>query len=1142
MQANITDLTVEPDFFYAPDYSRPRFDDGDGGNYHLARDTVGSQSMRQPSVGNGGMRSSNRPMRSDSTATRRTSTGVVDRTRSNSKTWADDRSPLQRLELTLDSITKEEKRARVEAAEQRARDRAAAAAARVEEETSGIGVDRLKVPEPERSGGASGGSGTGHQVRFRGDDKKRQEPASIFASAALDLQQQQQEKKGGSPRDTTPANANEPANDQQLVPQEDDSPGGAGGSKKVDINGLSPRSRIATTINDYVDKDSPQPQSPPQTLSPAQSQPQAAPQAQPQPAPQSQLEPEPQPQSQLPPLQPLSPPQSQTQLHYQTQQGSAGPDASANGPPPQRNLSFRERASKTDAGIDLPQEPPRAPGGRRRGGGDHAVAPLSPLIPTAGPSSGGGFSLTRSGSNKLKKNPPGDPWYNVRRDAEERAATAVAPSTSSLATSERAHVASHEEPQMTSANVARSRSMGSGGATLKKPPPSTAYRDAVGGPPPPSRAGGFNDYENAGFPHRQQQRDPADTMGLGRSNTMPVGNRPYNQPPTADFGRPAASTVTSVRFAGIPDSPDPDDDEGDGLGGGPRGFRGYLHRGKKSGPVGYQPPQYLDEWLRAPVGSLSGQLLDISNNNSVEESDTADDQSTAWWETTAKKRRASVSKQQQKRVTRAEVPKVENVDSKGPTRFKPPLYLKCGPLLRYCGMRKDATASAAVQTGRNGTGAASAREFWRGSVMIVTQDAESSYETAPTLRLFVQPIELLPPPPVELRGEKLPEEYVDPIAGIPKIGRRGETLYVKPIEQVEEGKDVSMLEPDDGLFEITRTPPNFDPNAPDPPLSFASRTKRRQVDGETTGKFTEVKGFRLNAEQGYTFWRFNIEVELGAEQQRIAYRINRGPATAFWVPAKGQSMNVMFHSCNGFSLSVNPDDLTGPDPMWRDVLNTHQTRPFHVMLGGGDQIYNDAVIRETRLFKDWIHIKNPLHKNHAPFTAELQAELERFYLERYAMWFSRGLFGLANSQVPMVNMYDDHDIIDGFGSYPHHFMKSPVFSGLGNVAFKYYMLFQHQSLPTETEALEPSWCLGAGKGPYINEQSRSLYMSLGGNMALLAVDCRTERTQKEVVSEKTWRALMDRCYVEVKKGETQHLLVLLGVPIAYPRLVWLENM
>jgi hypothetical protein len=435
------------------------------------------------------------------------------------------------------------------------------------------------------------------------------------------------------------------------------------------------------------------------------------------------------------------------------------------------------------------------------------------------------------------------------------------------------------------------------------------------------------------------------------------------------------------------------------------------------------------------------------------------------------------------------------------------------------------------------------KEIWRGSVMIVTQDSESSYETVPTLRLFVQPIELLPPPPAELRGEQaLSPEYVDPIAGIPKVGRRGETLYVRPVEQLEEAKDVSMLEPDDGLFELTRSAPDYAPNAPDPHGSFASRNKRIEVDGEKLGKYKDVRAVRLHAERGHTFWRFNIELELCDKQQRIAYRINCGPATGFWVPARGESMNVMFHSCNGFSQSVNPDNFSGPDPMWRDVLNTHQTRPFHVMIGGGDQIYNDVVAKQAHIFQEWTEIKNPLHKINAPFTAEMQDELEAFYLGRYMMWFSQGLFGLANSQIPMVNMYDDHDIIDGFGSYSHHFMKSPVFSGLGNVAFKYYMLFQHQSLPDETEESEPSWCLGLSPGPYINELSRSMFMSLGSKLALLAVDARAERTRDEVVRRETWEKLMDRCYDEIVKGKTQHLLVLLGVPIAYPRLVWLENM
>ena len=36
--------------------------------------------------------------------------------------------------------------------------------------------------------------------------------------------------------------------------------------------------------------------------------------------------------------------------------------------------------------------------------------------------------------------------------------------------------------------------------------------------------------------------------------------------------------------------------------------------------------------------------------------------------------------------------------------------------------------------------------------------------------------------------------------------------------------------------------------------------------------------------------------------------------------------------------------------------------------------------------------------------------------------------------------------------------------------------------------------------------------------------------------------MFDRCRRELIEGETKHLVVLLGVPIAYPRLVWLENL
>lgn len=120
-------------------------------------------------------------------------------------------------------------------------------------------------------------------------------------------------------------------------------------------------------------------------------------------------------------------------------------------------------------------------------------------------------------------------------------------------------------------------------------------------------------------------------------------------------------------------------------------------------------------------------------------------------------------------------------------------------------------------------------------------------------------------------------------------------------------------------------------------------------------------------------------------------------------------------------------------------------------------------------------------------------------------------------------------------------MQTPVFTGIGAVAFKYYMLFQHQSVPAETEQTEPSWVLGKSPGPYIKERSRSVFMHLGRELAFLGLDCRTERQRDEILTEDSYDIVFDRLEDEIIKGQTKHLIVLLGVPIAYPRLNFLEN-
>lgn len=421
-----------------------------------------------------------------------------------------------------------------------------------------------------------------------------------------------------------------------------------------------------------------------------------------------------------------------------------------------------------------------------------------------------------------------------------------------------------------------------------------------------------------------------------------------------------------------------------------------FHHKSRRQSVSFKEPfdraRPVNEWKNAGTARLTFAELQLS--------EAGPDKSRTWWEGGG-----SVGHKMDARRPGAHQKPRGAVNEHGQTTFNPPLYFKCGPLLRYTGMKRQQPRS-----GNTEPQTTVEREMWRGSVMIVTQDSMSSYETVPVLRLFSQPTELLPPPPQQISGdeEDLAPEYVDPLAGLTKMSRNGKTLYVRPVDHLEEGKDLSLVEEDYGLFEESPSPIFANGGG----ASHTSPVDRsRGPDGEEMGKWSEVTGVRLYADpaRDVTFWRFNLEIELSDRQAHIAYRINNGPAVGFWVPARGQAMNIMFHSCNGFSLSVNPNEFSGPDPLWRDVLNTHQTRPFHVMIGGGDQIYNDRVMVETTHFAEWTRIKNPHEKHHTEFTSEMKEELETFYLNRYSMWFSQGLFGMANSQIPMVNVWDDHD-------------------------------------------------------------------------------------------------------------------------------------
>ncbi|OQE17254.1 hypothetical protein PENSTE_c021G09225 [Penicillium steckii] len=342
-----------------------------------------------------------------------------------------------------------------------------------------------------------------------------------------------------------------------------------------------------------------------------------------------------------------------------------------------------------------------------------------------------------------------------------------------------------------------------------------------------------------------------------------------------------------------------------------------------------------------------------------------------------------------------------------------------------------------------------------------------------------------------------------------------------------------------------------------------------------------IEGLKLYEDPEKAFWRFTLSVPVESYEARWQYDIpglynSSEPVKSPWefvVPAEEQSMRIMFHSCNGFSVGTDMDAWHGPN-LWNDVLRVHGEKPFHVMVGGGDQIYNDG-IRVDGPLKPWTAIGNPHKRRNHDFDNKMRAECDDYYYANYVRWYNTEPFRAANGRIPQVNIWDDHDIIDGFGSYTDHFMKCAVFRGIGGVAFKYYCLFQHHMAPPKstfttdapqtmhavngTSGVDPrqvenvyvlenqeeddSWIIGKRPGPYVEERSRSLYMRFGKRIGFVGLDARTERTRHQVNYPDTYNLIFERLEREISasNGDIKHLVVLLGVPIAYPRLAWLEN-
>ncbi|KAI8900337.1 hypothetical protein BC833DRAFT_618636 [Globomyces pollinis-pini] len=283
----------------------------------------------------------------------------------------------------------------------------------------------------------------------------------------------------------------------------------------------------------------------------------------------------------------------------------------------------------------------------------------------------------------------------------------------------------------------------------------------------------------------------------------------------------------------------------------------------------------------------------------------------------------------------------------------------------------------------------------------------------------------------------------------------------------------------------------------------------------------------LDTYHHFRFWRFQISTDSNNAKSTFTYSV-LGQSHTVHVPARNDPYKLAFFSCNGFSSDVTPEvekELNGITPMWTDIMREHEKEPFHGMIGGGDQLYCDHVL-ECPALAPWFQIKDKKERMAADWTDEMQSQVTEFYFHEYSTHFAKKHFSTALATMPFNFSWDDHDLFDGYGSYPEYLLESTIFRGLYASAKRFYLLFQHHTSPVEAKK--------KGVDKYYGEKTESTIKQYGPHMAVVMMDVRSQRTLHQCLPPNDWNVLFTQ--LNSLPATTKHLIVAATLPFAYPRL------
>ena len=303
-----------------------------------------------------------------------------------------------------------------------------------------------------------------------------------------------------------------------------------------------------------------------------------------------------------------------------------------------------------------------------------------------------------------------------------------------------------------------------------------------------------------------------------------------------------------------------------------------------------------------------------------------------------------------------------------------------------------------------------------------------------------------------------------------------------------------------------------------------------------------VHGERVYSNKGVEFWRFILHVPMDRWQVSNTYSIRQQNKVfyigSFFVPGVYDNWNIAFFSCNGFEKPAPGDCIS---ETWMHMLRRHRERPINLLIGGGDQGYFDGVT-EIPCVKEAI-IK---YRDNVPLDSVTLEAIDDYFLNAYIDHFSVKGFEAALAKMPYMFVWDDHDVIDGWGSYEDAFLDSPVGRAIYGAARKYYFLFQqHCRSHDDTADCEAMGLLPTCPAP-ANSTKREHHMitRAGPRLMVATIDNRSARTLETVTTPQGYDTFFDELErtLRAQRGKFDHLMLVLAIPIGgYPPLRTMET-